>query len=208
MTQATPGTAETRMSLSERERSLISSAYRVITRQGGHRTSLQDIAEDAGVSKGLLLYHFKSKDTVLITTMRWALLRTADRIRARLAEAEGDPRQAVQALIDAVFVGARQNRDFYLLYLDLIEHSARAPSFSELSAMTREIINGLYAEIVRDGVSRGAFVVDDVDETATRMRAYIDGVFMTWLQEEDWEGSYARYRATCRDGLLRLLVGE
>lgn len=196
------------MPLSERERSLISSAYRVITRQGGHRTSLQDIAEDAGVSKGLLLYHFKSKDAVLITTMRWALLRTADRIRSRLAEADGDPRQAVHALIDAVFVGARQNRDFYLLYLDLIEHSARAPSFSELSAMTKEIINGLYAEILRDGAARGAFVVDDVDETATRMRAYIDGVFLTWLQEEDWEGSYARYRSMCLNGLLQLLVGD
>ncbi len=205
MTEATPPAAEEQMALSERERSLIRSAYRVITRQGGHRTSLQDIAEDAGVSKGLLLYHFKSKDVVLITTMRWALLRTAERIRSRLAETDGDPQQAVRALIDAVFVGAQQNRDFYLLYLDLVEHSARAPSFSELSTMTREIINGLYAEILRDGVGRGAFVIDDIADMAARMRAYIDGIFLTWLQEEDWEAAYPRYRSMCRDGLLRLL---
>ena len=202
---APPGAAEAGMGLSERERSLISSAYRVITRQGGHRTSLQDIAEDAGVSKGLLLYHFKSKDVVLVTTMQWALLRTSDRIRSRLAEVDDDPRQAVQALIDAVFVGARQNRDFYLLYLDLVEHSARVPSFGELSGMTKQIINGLYAEILRDGVQQGTFVVDDIDDTATQMRAYIDGIFLTWLQEEKWQARYSQYRTMCRDGLQRLL---
>ncbi len=208
-TKAAPvGLAESDMELSERERALIVSAYRVITRQGGHRTSLQDIAEDAGVSKGLLLYHFKSKDVVLSTTMRWALLRTADRIRGRLAEAGGDPRQSVRALVDAVFVGAKQNRDFYLLYLDLVEHSARAATFKELPRMTREIINGLYAEILREGVERGAFEITDVDEAATKMRAFIDGVFLTWLQEEQWKSSYKRYREMCLTGLLQLLVGE
>src|SRR5699024_2410756 len=168
---------------------------------------LQDIAEDADVSKGLLLYHFKSKDTVLLMTMRWALLRTADRIRARLADVDSDPRQAVQGLIDAVFVGPEQNRDFYLLYLDLVEHSARASSFSELPAMTKTIMNGLYEEILHDGVARGAFALEDISGTATSMRALIDGIFLTWLQEEDRVASYPRYRAMCRDGLLRLLDG-
>jgi len=217
MTKATSGTTAGATSSaplaaqgprSEREKSLISSAYRVITRQGVHRTSLQDIAEDAGVSKGLLVYHFKSKDVVLITTMRWALQRTADRIRSRLSEADGDARNAVHALVDAVFVGPDQNREFYLLYLDLVEHSARAPSFSELAPLTREIINGLYGEILREGVASGAFVIEDVEEAATRMRAYIDGIFLTWLQEEDWRGTYARYRQMCQNGLLQLLVAN
>ena len=205
---STVGPAESGMSLSERERALIVSAYRVITRQGGHRTSLQDIAEDAGVSKGLLLYHFKSKDVVLSTTMRWALLRTADRIRGRLAEADDDPRQSVEALVDAVFVGAKQNRDFYLLYLDLVEHSARAATFKELPGMTREIMNGLYAEILHEGVERGAFAITDVDAAATKMRAFIDGLFLTWLQEERWKATYKRYREMCLTGLMQLLVGE
>src|SRR5690625_7462644 len=108
MTKATSGTTAGATSSaplaaqgprSEREKSLISSAYRVITRQGVHRTSLQEIAEDAGVSKGLLVYHFKSKDVVLITSMRWALPRTADRIRSLLAEADCDDRHAVQGVV-------------------------------------------------------------------------------------------------------------
>lgn len=205
MTKTVAQQTEMDMTLSARESSLVGSAYRVVTRKGGHRTSLQDIADDAGVSKGLLLYHFKSKDGLLLTTMRWALLRTARRIRMRLASASGDAMQVVDALIDALFVGPEQNREFYLLYLDLIEYAAREPSFSELSHVTREIIDGLYAEMVRDGVSREVFDIEDVDDIATLMRAHIDGIFVTWLQEQDWVASYPHYRERCRSGLMRLL---
>jgi AcrR family transcriptional regulator len=190
--------------LSPRELAIVRSGYRVITRQGGHRLSLQDIADEAGVSKGLILYHFKTKDNLLLTTMTWALRRTAARIRERIAGIE-DPRVAVQALIDAVWVGPDQNRDFYLLYLDLIEHAARVPSFRGLPVVTREIIEGLYAEFIREGIAQGVFAVDDVDDAAVTMRAFIEGMFLQWLQQPDWRETYLRYRSRCQEGLLRLL---
>ena len=113
--------------LSPRAYALVRSAYQVITRQGSHRL-LQDVADEAGVSKGMVLYYFKSKEHLFLVTMRWALERTEARIRQGVARA-GDPDEAIAALVDAVFVGPEQNRDFYLLYLDLIEHAARVPSF-------------------------------------------------------------------------------
>jgi TetR/AcrR family fatty acid metabolism transcriptional regulator len=189
--------------LSEREEELIRSAYRVIARQGGHRLSLQDIATEAGVSKGLVLYHFKSKERLFLMTMRWALARTARRIRERIAGIT-DPRQVLTALVDAVFVSPDRNHEFTLLYLDLIEHAARVPSFGELSTMTREIINGLYAEVIAAGAASGVFHVDDVDEAAAAMRAHIEGTLLTWLQD-DWRTTHGRYRARCEAGLLRLL---
>lgn len=190
--------------LSAREAELVRCTYRVIARQGGHRLSLQDIADEAGVSKGLILYHFKSKDRLFLTTMRWALVRTAQRIRDRMAAA-GDPRGAVAALIDAVFVGPEQNRDFYLFYLDLVEHAARVPSFRELGDVTREIIDALYAEVITDGTHKGAFMVDDVGDAAASMRALIEGTFVNWLQRDDWRESHEQAKERCRRDLLRLL---
>ena len=189
--------------LSAREEELIRSAYRVIARQGGHRLSLQDIASEAGVSKGLVLYHFKSKERLFLMTMRWALARTARRIRERIAGIT-DPRQVLTALVDAVFVSPDRNHEFTLLYLDLVEHAARVPSFGELSTMTREIINGLYAEVIAAGAADGVFHVDDVTEAAAAMRAHIEGTLLTWLQD-DWQATHRRYRDRCEAGLLRLL---
>lgn len=195
--------AEAVPDLSPREEALVRSAYKVMSRQGGHRLSLQDIADEARVSKGLVLYHFKSKDRLFLTTMRWALVRTADRIRDRMAETSR-PTAVVSALVDAIFVDAERNHEFTLVYLDLVEHAARVPSFGQLSTVTHEIMNGLYAEIIADGVARGVFDVDDVDEAAASMRAYIDGTLLTWLQD-DWRATHQRYRARCEAGLLRLL---
>ncbi|WP_370324235.1 TetR/AcrR family transcriptional regulator [Euzebya sp.] len=207
MSTPSESAAEALDGLSEREVSLLRSAYRVVSRRGGHRIALQDVADDAGVSKGLVLYHFKTKDNLLLSTMRWALVRTAERIREGVGSVQA-AEDVVKALIDAIWIGPQPNRDFYLLYLDLVEHAARVPSFAELPGMTRDIINGLYAEVIAEGLDRGLFHVDDVDEAAEAMRAYLDGLFIQWLQREDWETTHDAYRERCRGGLLRLLGAD
>jgi AcrR family transcriptional regulator len=204
MGQAQATATGTTAELSPRALALVRSAYRVMTRRGGHRLSLQDVADEAGVSKGMVLYYFKTKENLYLTTMRWALERTEARIRQRIGAAD-DPREAITALVDAVFVGPEQNRDFYLLYLDLVEHAARVPSFGQLSAVAFQIINGLYEEVVRDGTKRGGFAVDDPAAAALAMRALIEGAFLSWLQRDDWRTSHEDFKALCRQSLLRLL---
>ena len=190
--------------MANRPDDIIRSAYRVMARRGSHRHSLQDIATEAGVSKGLLLYHFGTKDNLLLATMRWALQGTAERIRRRMAQASGSE-QTIAALIEAVFVNPQANRDFYMFYLDLLEHQARVPSFRTLSEMLEDMINGLYAEVIQRGHDDAVFAVDDVRLAARHMRALIEGTFLQWLQSDDWEKSHARWRDDCRDALMVLL---
>jgi AcrR family transcriptional regulator len=190
--------------LSPRAYDLVRSAYQVIARQGSHRLSLQDVADEAGVSKGMVLYYFKSKEHLFLVTMRWALERTAARVRRRVAGAAG-PGELIDALVDAVFVGPEQDRDFSLLYLDLIEHTARVPSFEPLAGMANEIVNGLYEEVVRDGVAAGGLRVEDPVAAAAAMRALIDGTFLTWLQRDDWRAAHPEFKALCHRSLRTLL---
>jgi len=188
----------------DRETQIVRSAYRVMASQGSHRLSLQDIADEAGVSKALLLYHFGTKDNLLLAAMRWALQGTSRRIRDSI-EGVADARAAIDALIDAVFIGPSANREFFLFYLDLVEHLARVPTFAELSAMLHGIINGLYAEVITAGKEQGVFAVDDVDAAARDMRSLIEGTFLQWIQSPDWERDHTRWRDGCRRALQRLL---
>lgn len=192
------------VAVSEREVERLRAAYHVVSRLGVHRVSLQDIADEAGVSKSLLLYHFGSRDNLLLATMQWALHRTADRIRRRVGSVQTYT-DVIGGLLDAVWIDAQANRDFYLFYLDMIEHAARVPEFGELPAIMAASVDTLYAELVAEGVSRGTFHVDDVEDAAQQMRAYIDGLFVQWLQQPDWETRHQRYKERCREGLLRLL---
>jgi AcrR family transcriptional regulator len=189
---------------SAREIEIIRSAYRTMARRGSHRMSLQDIADEAGVSKALLLYHFGSKDALLLAAMKWAVERTAERIRSGL-EPGGDPQRQIGALVDAIFIEPEANREFYLFYLDLIEHAGRVPSFGELSTMLIEIINGLYHEVIAEGVEAAVFDVADVDVAARHMRALIEGTFLQWMQTEDWRQNHQLWKEQCREALLELL---
>lgn len=202
MTEAATG--EESLGLSERELELVRSAYRVVARQGVHRVSLQDIADEAEVSKGLLLYHFRTKDQLLLATMRWALVRTAERIREATA-ATDSAIDALGALLTAVWISPGRNRDFHLLYVDLVEHAARVEAFAGLPAMTIGIIDTLYAEVIQLGIDSDELAVTDAALAASDMRAYVEGLFLLWLQRDDWESSHAAMRERCHDGVLRLL---
>ena len=195
---------ETASSDVDRETQIVRSAYRVMARRGSHRLSLQDIADEAGVSKALLFYHFGTKDNLLLAAMRWALQGTSQRIRDSI-DGVTDARVAIDALIDAVFVGPQANRDFFLFYLDLVEYLARVPTFGELSVMLHDIINGMYGEVITAGKEQGVFAVDDVDTAARYMRSLIEGTFLQWIQTEDWERNHTEWRDGCRRALQRLL---
>lgn len=166
--------------------------------------SLQDVANEAGVSKALLLYHFGTKDALLFAAMKWALERTAERIRDEM-ESGGSPQDQIAALVDAIFIEPEANREFYLFYLDLIEHAGRVPSFGGLSKMLDEIINGLYREVIADGRAEGVFDVPDVDVAARHMRALIEGTFLQWIQTEKWRESHGAWKEQCLTALLVLL---
>jgi AcrR family transcriptional regulator len=183
---------------------LVRVAYRLIGERGVHRVSLEKIAAAAGVSKSLVLYHFKSRENLVVATMEWVLNEVAARIRTAVAAARS-PSDKVEAMVGVIFASAEANRRFYLTYLDLVEHASRMPRFGRLSADFRAIVDTAYAGIVEAGVARGEFAVSDVDEAARVLRALVDGLFLQWLQEEDWAGRHDAYRAVCMRAMLAYL---
>lgn len=190
--------------LTPKQELIIRTAYEVMSDRGVDRVALQEVADEADVSKGIILYHFKTKENLVLTTMRWVLTRVEARIREAIEQAER-PEARIEAMIAAIFVDAEANRRFYLSYIELLDHAARFEPFSQLHATFQSIVNGLYAQVVREGVEDGVFDVGDVDEAAAVIRALIDGLFLQWLQERDWEGTHARYRERTTDAILTYL---
>lgn len=185
------------------EEALVRSAYRLIATKGIERTTLQEIADTAGVSKALAVYYFKTKENLMLAAIRWVLARVAERLTTAVASVEA-PEAKVQAMIDAIFVDPRRNRDFYLAYTALIGEAARNERFNELNAAFRSIVNAAYADVIRAGEGT-VFVVGTVEEAAMGVRALIDGFFLQWLEESEWTQVHERYREACVRAILRYL---
>jgi AcrR family transcriptional regulator len=189
---------------SPHEIKLVRGTYATIARVGTQQISLRGIAKELEVSPALLVYHFGSKDNLLIETMHWALAGAVRRIQHAISGIE-DPQEALAALLDAVFVGPRANRDFYLIYMDLVQYAVRNASFHTLTALLHQHIDGSYALVIRHGVDTGVFEAPDVDLAARQVRAIVEGGFLQWLQDDGWEQKHAALQRDCHTAILRLL---
>jgi TetR/AcrR family transcriptional regulator, fatty acid metabolism regulator protein len=185
------------------EEALVRAAYRLIASKGIERTTLQDITDAAGVSKALAVYYFKTKENLLLAAIRWVLGRVAERMTGVASSVEA-PEQKVHAMVDAIFVDPRRNRDFYLAYTALIGEAARNERFNELNETFRSIMNATYADLIQSGAG-SVFVIESVEEAAMGVRALIDGFFMQWLEESEWAAAHDRYKAMCTRAILRYL---
>ncbi len=193
--------------LSAKEAHLVRSAYKVMGQKGMGGLSLQDVADEAGVSKAILPYYFSSKENLILLTMRWVLARVAQRIREAIAEAEGAEVKA-KAMIEAIFVGPESNRRFYLVFFDFLGYAARNDKFADVGATFHEMCNGLYAEVVRLGQEEGVFNGTDAREAATVVRALVDGLFTQWIQDRGWKKTHAEYREVCKRSVLAYLTAD
>lgn len=199
-------------SLSPKHIQLIRSTYRLMGRKGAGRISLQDIADEAGVSKGIIIYYFKTKERLILATMRWMLARTVKRMREAMPPGAPAPAK-MEAVIHAAFVAPGVNRRFYLTFLDLLTYAARVDRFRRLIHHFRTSTHTLYKEIIQQGVEERTFSVRGQDEAAVEraadaVRALVDGFFVQWIQEPQWLEQHPVYRARCKEAVFSYLQGD
>jgi AcrR family transcriptional regulator len=108
-----------RLRRAERREQLLAAATQAFARTGFAATSLDNIAEQAGISRVLLYRHFDSK-----TDLYRAVL---DRAVGRLTAAVGT-RDYTYASIDALLGAAAEDPDGFRL---LFHHAAREPEFRQ-----------------------------------------------------------------------------
>jgi AcrR family transcriptional regulator len=90
-----------RISQSERRarsrNALLESAARNLSRHGYANLNLEQVARDAGYTRGALYHQFKDKDELVLATLRWVDQAWRDEVGARVNE-ETDPLEALIAL--------------------------------------------------------------------------------------------------------------
>ena len=74
---------------------IVAAATRVIARQGYARTSLNDIAKEAGMSKGAVHYHFPTKEELVSKVLETATDAVAQRTMAAWQSGGQNPLDAL-----------------------------------------------------------------------------------------------------------------
>lgn len=183
-----------RLQVDERRAQLLKLGAHLFSRHSYDGLSVDDIAQAAGISKGLLYHYFPSKREFYVETIRAAAHRLLSETQsANEADPSLSPIERARAATQA--------------YLDYAERHGSA--FSALlqggigsDAEVFEIIEGVRREYIRRFMSKVEFL-KPTPEVRTAVRGYLgfaEGATLDWLQHKDVA------KEELRDLLLATLV--
>jgi len=171
----------------DRHQEILEAAARVITDRGLGETRISDIAERCGVSPGLILYYFESKDRLLVEALTYAndkyYLAQARDLR-RLSTA----RERFERLVDLSVPGLLpdfERLEEWALWIEIWVRALRDPALAKEAEVLDRRWRQSIADIVRSGRETGEFPDGaDADEIGTQLGSLIDGMAIQVLMND------------------------
>jgi TetR/AcrR family transcriptional repressor of bet genes len=133
--------------------------------------SVGRIAREAGLTTGLVHYHFGSKREILLALVDRLVDAWRERLRSRVDGARG-PVRRIRAVVDATLaVGDDADPDAAALWTTLGAEAARQP---DVAARVRIVLRDLHSQLVED---LEMLDVREPDRTARALLAAMEGTF-------------------------------
>jgi AcrR family transcriptional regulator len=164
---------------------LVEAAARVVGRKGYHAATVDDIAEEAGYTKGAFYSNFESKEDVFLELV-------ADRSRnwtvavARAYEADAPLPERLQRGGEVLTRMVEENVDWMLLSSEMLSLCVREPQLRERLAAAyedcRQIISTVVGQVERDF---GIRLPIPSDQVGTLTMAMTDGFVFQRLADPD-----------------------
>lgn len=143
----------------QRRADLLEASKELFLSQGVASTSLEDITNRAGVSKGLFYLYFRSKDELLLALQDQFSIELSERIRTATGTVTDWPAK-LDACVRAIFDSYTERHDLH----EVLFHHGGHVSASHRPA--HELTLHAIRDLLADGTEAGAFDVEDPEATA------------------------------------------
>lgn len=187
----------------ERRQQIMDAALVCFARRGYHKTTMDDIVVESGLSKGTLYWYFKNKDDLFFSLVKSFFVdmrQDMDVIFKQYTSATDRLRAIAQELV-RFFQGAE---DFFNVFFEFWMQSTLSEELNEwtsnLLVQYREVLAGIIAE----GIRTGEFKAVDTNPLALAVMAAYDGLafyVMIMPDEVDLEQTSQVFIETLLSGL-------
>jgi AcrR family transcriptional regulator len=159
---------------------LIAAARRVFLRRGFHAASLDEIAEEAGYTKGAVYSNFAGKDDLFLALLAEHYARRVERYDA-LVLAEPDAESAFRAVARVMLDNYAREPAWWPLVSEFSTHASSQPDVHERLRATRERFLGALVKHVEELCRRhGLTFVLPAREVARGTGALMRGMAVEW----------------------------
>ena len=156
---------------------ILEAAVDCIVRDGLAQVRMASIARTAGVSSGLLHYHFDTKELLFAEVLTYSHAVSSE-LNDRAMEVAGDgPAERLSSFLDRCLPSDEPRAHEWLLWQELALLCIRDPHLAKVGADLYEDLYVTIADIVRAGVDAGVFRTTlDPRELAETAVALTDGL--------------------------------
>lgn len=167
---------------------IIASAGRVFARKGFQKASLDEVAADAGLTKGAIYWHFRNKNDLLFALLDARLRQDTAPLMVdlqALIRDGGNTEQALARMFAAGIGRCTSDPDWGRLYLECLNLSRDGEVRERLSAFYDQVwamSAGFTRELQQHGLTAGHL---EPETAAVFWTALFDGLVLAWLVKGD-----------------------
>ncbi|RQG91304.1 TetR family transcriptional regulator [Natrarchaeobius halalkaliphilus] len=171
------------------QEAIMRATYRALCKHGYANLTMQAIADEFDKTKGVIHYHYDTKETLLVAFLEYLL----DAFNENIAVDENEePETRLLTLIDTLLFGPPERGEFdhWELMVALLEVRSEAPyneEFRRQFTHNYETIEATLVAIIEDGIDRGKFRDVDPQLAATLFLTALNGarIYQVALRRDD-----------------------
>ncbi len=135
----------------QRKQEIVDALLRVMAERGYEKASIQSIAKEAGLAPGLIHYHFKTKQDILMALVNWIASSATERLE-HMNKQLSDPWDKLTAFINArLATGETEMPEVVSAWVVIAGESIRQPEikkvYQDLIERQLEMLNELIANV-------------------------------------------------------------
>jgi TetR/AcrR family transcriptional regulator, fatty acid metabolism regulator protein len=171
---------------------IVRAALRLILKLGYNQVTLADIAEQVGVSKGLISYYFQKKEDVFFAVLEQIVDRLTTDFEG-FYRTEAPAVDKLHLIFHNLFGNEKRARRYYTVVIDYMAQAIRERQVQEYTELIYTSYRTYIERIIADGVASGEFRTVDTQRAASMVLAMIEGLILQWFFDRkafDLEAAY------------------
>ena len=175
-----------------------------IIKHGYHNFSMQDVADAADVSKGIIHYYFLNKDELMMAVLDRCAVDIEKMMVERITSAS-DTLQQLRTFITTCFDILRKNKEYYQVNMDFWTQINQKTNVRKAIAKHYETFRHAVKRVINKGIKEGIFKPVDPHMYASYIISVVDGHSLQYLFDEevfDYDKISASTTELIIDGLL------
>lgn len=189
----------------ERKQQILTAAQAVFARLGFQQSRMDDIAQEAGLSKGAVYLYYKSKDAIIASVLQSLFTQEYQRLATfATTEQEQSVRTRLLILTDQLITALQWIAHTMPVTFEFYAIAGRQPEVRTFLQQYFQQYRSALAELIQQGIDRHEFRSVDAGVAAMTLVAFYEGLALLFFLDQDalrWEEQARQSLELLLDGL-------